>query len=80
MTSSTENSPQNAGLVLDRIHEILTLLDDRKFIGEKGPVPETRRYLIPRTSIFVLYRVVGEDVQVLAFLHQAQRWPHIPIP
>ncbi len=74
------NSPQNADLVLERIEEILELLKDRKFIGEKGPIPGTRRYLIPRTSIFVMYRLVGEDVQVLAFLHQSQRWPHIPIP
>jgi len=74
------NSPQNADLVLERIEEVLELLKDRKFIGEKGPIPGIRRYLIPRTSIFVMYRVVGEDVQVLAFLHQSQRWPHIPIP
>ena len=75
-----DSSPQNADLVFDRIQEILRLLQDRKFIGERGPIPGTRRYLIPKTSIFVVYRNVREDVQVLAFLHKSQRWPHIPLP
>ncbi len=53
-----DSSPQNADLVLERVEEILELLKDRKFIGENGPIPEARRYLIPRTSLFVVYRVV----------------------
>ncbi|MEZ2346626.1 type II toxin-antitoxin system RelE/ParE family toxin [Terriglobus sp. RCC_193] len=75
-----DSNPQNAELVLDRIYGILRLLRDRKFMGERGPIPGTRRYLVPKTSIFVVYRDVGDDVQILAFLHKSQRWPHIPVP
>ncbi|MEK6397273.1 MAG: type II toxin-antitoxin system RelE/ParE family toxin [Terriglobus sp.] len=74
------SSPQNAELVLGRVEKILDLLVDTKFIGENGPIPGTRRYLMPKTSLLIVYRVVGQDVQVLAFLHQSQRWPNIPIP
>ena len=75
------SSPQNAEKVLVRILDLFALLEQRKFIGSNGPISGMRRFLVPRTPFFVVYRVIADcDVEVLAVLHKKQVWPKIPIP
>jgi toxin ParE1/3/4 len=38
-------------------------------------VPETRELVILGTAYVASYRIVGDEIQVLAVLHGARRWP-----
>jgi toxin ParE1/3/4 len=43
--------------------------------GRAGRVPGTREHPVARTRYVLVYRVRGDDVQLLRVLHGAQRWP-----
>lgn len=43
--------------------------------GRLGRVNGTRELVVPRLPFVVAYRVMGNDVEVLAILHAARRWP-----
>jgi toxin ParE1/3/4 len=45
------------------------------FSGRVGRAPRTRELVVPRTPYVVAYRVRGENVEILAVIHGAQRWP-----
>jgi toxin ParE1/3/4 len=50
-------------------------LAEHPLLGRSGRVAGTRELVINRTSFVVVYRVHRESVQILEFLHGAQRWP-----
>jgi len=43
--------------------------------GRLGRILGTRELVITSTPYIAAYRIVGEDVVVLAVFHHAQRWP-----
>lgn len=51
----------------------------RSELGGKSDLPVTapgtREMVISRTPYFVAYRIAGDDVEILAVLHGAWRWP-----
>ena len=49
-------------------------LIDYPFSGRAGRAPETRE-LIVHPNYLVVYRVAKDTLEVVAFLHAAQRWP-----
>tara|TARA_R100000365_G_scaffold1350_1_gene4678 strand:+ start:526 stop:798 length:273 start_codon:yes stop_codon:yes gene_type:complete len=49
-------------------------LIDYPLSGRAGRAPETRE-LIVHPNYLVVYRVVEDTLEVVAFLHAAQRWP-----
>lgn len=57
--------------ILDQVQSLTT----HPHIGRPGRVPETRELVIPDTPYIAPYRAPGDEVQVLAVLHGARRWP-----
>src|SRR3984893_10319060 len=51
------------------------LLPSNPEMGRPGRVPGTRELVIPKTPFIVLYRLVGNTVQILRVFHGARRWP-----
>ena len=64
-----------AARVVAAILDQAELLTTHPHIGRPGRVAETRELVITDAPYIVPYRVRGEDVQILAVLHGARRWP-----
>ena len=62
---------------LDEIETQVGLLAQFHSLGRNGRKPGTRELVINRTPFLVVYRVIAASdvVQILSFLHGAQRWP-----
>ena len=43
--------------------------------GKPGRVAETRELVLAGTPYIVVYRIEGAQVQIIAVIHGAQRWP-----
>ena len=50
-------------------------LRDHPNLGRPGRLAETRELLVAGTPYIVPYRVLGDDVEILAVFHGARRWP-----
>jgi toxin ParE1/3/4 len=46
-------------------------------MGRPGEVPGTRELVIPSLPYFVVYRLKGDDVQILRVMHDKQEWPPV---
>jgi toxin ParE1/3/4 len=44
-------------------------------MGRPGEVAGTRELVIPSLPYFVVYRLKGDDVQILRVMHDRQEWP-----
>jgi toxin ParE1/3/4 len=42
--------------------------------GREGRVPGTRELAVTRTPYVIPYRICGDEIQILAVIHGAQRW------
>lgn len=70
-----ERNPQAAAQTATRIREAiggLTLFPDR---GRKGRVQGTRELVVPATPFVVAYRISDGQIEILAIMHGARRWP-----
>ena len=70
-----ESDPVAADRVVGRIFKSLGNVENFPFIGRKGRLPGTREWSISGTRYFVVYRVIGGDVEVLAIIHTSRNWP-----
>ncbi len=69
------DNPAAADRVVTRILDQAEGLTIHPHVGRPGRVPGTRELVIADTPYLVPYRVRGDDVQILAVLHGARRWP-----
>jgi toxin ParE1/3/4 len=72
-----QDSPKSAGVVAQRI---LDLVDQRAVhpnLGKPGRISGTRELVVPRTPYIIPYRIRGERVEVIAVFHGRQRWPDL---
>ncbi|PHU99802.1 type II toxin-antitoxin system RelE/ParE family toxin [Iodobacter sp. BJB302] len=60
---------------LDEIERQVDLLLDHPKLGRAGRVKGTRELVVSRTPFIALYRIVGDEIQVMNLLHGAQQWP-----
>jgi toxin ParE1/3/4 len=72
------DSPAAALDQLDAIETQVRLLVDHPRLGRMGRVQGTRELVVARTPYVVVYRVVGEAIEILRVMHAARRWPPIP--
>lgn len=70
-----KDNPAAASRSVTAILDQADLLTTQPHIGRPGRVAETRELVIAGTPYIAPYRVRGEDVQILAVLHGARRWP-----
>jgi plasmid stabilization system protein ParE len=68
-------NPQAAAAIAARICEAidgLRLFPER---GRPGRVAGTRELVIPATPFVVAYRIGNGQIEILAIMHGARRWP-----
>lgn len=61
--------------VHDLIEKRVAQLVDHPHLGREGRVEATRELVVVGTPFIVVYQIVPNQVQVLAVLHGAMRWP-----
>jgi toxin ParE1/3/4 len=69
------DNPSAAARMDEAIERQTDLLAQNPFIGRVGRVKGTRELVIGRTPFIAIYRVKRKRVEILSFLHGAQRWP-----
>lgn len=70
----TDNPPA-ALTVCELIDKRVGQLADHPYLGREGRVATTRELVVAGTPFIVAYRVGNNQVDVLAVLHGAMRWP-----
>jgi toxin ParE1/3/4 len=70
-----EDSPKAALAQLGEIEQQIKSLPDHPNRGRLGRVAGTRELVINRTPFIVVYRIEGDAMRILHFLHGAQQWP-----
>jgi toxin ParE1/3/4 len=60
---------------LERILDAVETLALYPELGRKGRIASTRELVITDTPFLVAYRVQKREIQLLAVLHGARRWP-----
>ena len=69
------DNPAAADSQIDRILDAAEKLAQYPELGRKGRIPATRELVITDTPFLVAYRIHKREVQLLAVLHGARRWP-----
>jgi toxin ParE1/3/4 len=69
------DKPETALAQLGEIEQQTKLLPDHPALGRPGRLAGTRELVISRTPFILVYRIDGESVRILHFLHGAQQWP-----
>jgi len=70
-------SPLAALTICELIEKRVGQLTDHPYIGRKGRVMNTRELVVAGTPYIVAYRVGEKQVDILAVLHGAMRWPEV---
>jgi toxin ParE1/3/4 len=73
-----QDNPLAALDQLDEIEQQTSLLNTQPKMGRVGRVKGTRELVINRTPFIAVYRIEGNRIEVLRFLHGAQKWPLVP--
>jgi addiction module RelE/StbE family toxin len=70
-----EHDPGAAAHLCDRIERRIGQLRDHPYMGRPGRVAGTRELIVAGTPYIVAYRVTASQIDVLAVIHAARRWP-----
>lgn len=70
-----EGSLTAADTMLERIFSAVEMLEDYPEAGRPGRVSGTRELVVLHTPFVVTYRVHRDNIQILALLHGARKWP-----
>jgi toxin ParE1/3/4 len=70
-----QDNEEAARKLVARIFTSVGMLMRHPFAGREGRVKGTRELVVARTPYIVAYRIHEAEIQILAVLHAAQRWP-----
>jgi toxin ParE1/3/4 len=70
-----QDNEEAARKLVARIFSSVGMLIRHPFAGPEGRVKGTRELVVARTPYIVAYRIHEAEIQILAVLHGAQRWP-----
>jgi len=71
----SEDNPQAAQEIVQKIMEKVSLLSQQPSIGRPGRVPNTRELIIDQAPFILPYRVRDNKIEILRVLHTSRRWP-----
>ena len=71
----SEDRPSAALDVIERIEKALEALRKHSYIGRPGRIEGTRELVISGTPFVIPYRIRHSQVELLAVMHGARRWP-----
>jgi len=69
------DNPAAAGRLVARIGTAVGRLASLPNLGRPGRVQGTRELTVSGTRFFVVYRIAGENLDILRIMHSARRWP-----
>ena len=70
-------NPQAARAVFARIVALVRRLGEFPQSGRPGQIAGTRELVIPGLPYVVIYRVNGDQVEILRVFHTARDWPEL---
>jgi toxin ParE1/3/4 len=70
-----QDSENAAKQLVARIFSTVGMLTRHPLAGREGRVQGTRALAVARTPYVIAYRIRQDEIQILAVLHGAQRWP-----
>lgn len=70
-----EENPKAARILLGKIKERATVLQDNPLIGRVGHINGTRELVMTGTQYILPYRVKDDQIQILAVFHGARQRP-----
>jgi addiction module RelE/StbE family toxin len=70
-----QDNEDAARQLVARIFSSVGMLMRHPFAGREGRVKGTRELVVARTPYIVAYRIHETEIQILAVLPAAQRWP-----
>jgi toxin ParE1/3/4 len=68
-------SAAHANEQLNRVLNTVEMLEQFPEMGRRGRIADTRELVVTSTPFLVAYRIRGGQIQILAVLHGARRWP-----
>jgi toxin ParE1/3/4 len=69
------HNPDAAQRTFARIMTAISRLSNRPHIGRPGRVAGTRELVISGTRYLVAYAVTERQIEILAVMHSARKWP-----
>jgi toxin ParE1/3/4 len=70
-----DDNPAAAHRMVSRIREAASHLRRSPQMGKRGRVANTRELVIAGTPYIIVYAVQGEEMQIVAVIHGARKWP-----
>jgi plasmid stabilization system protein ParE len=70
-----QDNRKAASRLMARIFRAVEMLGRYPSAGHPGRVPATREFSIAATPYLVVYRPTQQEIQILAVIHGARRWP-----
>jgi toxin ParE1/3/4 len=70
-----QDNPDAARRVHTAIRAAVDSLAEHPNFGRVGRVEGTRELVLPRLPYIIVYRVVAEQIRILAVIHTARQWP-----
>jgi toxin ParE1/3/4 len=70
-----QDNENAAKQLVARIFSAVGVLTRYPRAGREGRVQGTRELAVARTPYVIAYRIRQDEIQILAVLHGAQRWP-----
>lgn len=72
----TQNEDEEvARLVVDRIWKAAKSLEQFPNRGCNGKIKGTKELLVPKTSHYIVYRIMETEIQILRIIHNARNYP-----
>jgi len=70
-----EDNPSAASSMVNRIQEATQRLKKHPQMGRPGRVQGTREFVIAGSPYIVVYILTDTEIQIVAVIHSAMRWP-----
>ena len=70
-----EDNPSAASSMVNRIQESTQRLKKHPQMGRSGRVQGTRELIIAGSPYIVVYVLSDSEIQIVAVIHSAMRWP-----
>jgi toxin ParE1/3/4 len=64
-----------ADRIVERLRSSADRLTDHPLFGRKGRDPGTREMIVSGAPYILIYRLVGNAIEILRVLHGKQQWP-----
>ena len=74
----SEHDPVAAEKTLHRLVATAMKLQERAFMGRPGRKAGTRELVVSGLPYVIVYRVLGESIDIITVFHSSQNWPAVP--